>query len=209
MQELIIATGNRGKLAEIEKLCQDLPVHIRPQADLGIESPEETGLTFVENALLKARFASRASGRPALADDSGLVVPALGGAPGLYSARYAGEGASDEQNMQKLLTELASQPRRSREAYFFCVVVVLAHAEDPAPLIAEGRWRGTIALAPEGDHGFGYDPVFVPAEFESEPDRKTAAQLERATKNRYSHRGAALRHLATRLPNWIANLPEA
>ena len=187
----VLATNNRGKVAELTALLAGagLPIRITPQSSLGVEAPPETGLTFVENALLKARHAARATGLPAIADDSGLVVAALGGAPGVYSARFAGRDADDDANVAKLLASLAGHVS-DRNARFHCVLVALEHADDPAPLVASGTWDGEIALARRGSGGFGYDPVFF--------DRAlgvTAAELDSATKNRVSHRGAALHEL--------------
>jgi len=194
MQEVVVATGNRGKLGELEAMLEPLGWHVRAQGELGIDGPEETGLTFVENALLKARHAAGASGRAALADDSGLVVPALDGRPGIYSSRFAGAGAADADNVARLLEELDGVPESERGAFFYCVLVLLRHADDPCPLIAEGRWDGTIATAPAGDGGFGYDPVFVV------PERGcTAAALSPADKAALSHRGQAMAALRRRL----------
>lgn len=192
MQEVVVATGNRGKLGELEAMLEPLGWRVRPQGDFAIEGPEETGLTFVENALLKARHAARESGRPALADDSGLAVDALGGRPGIYSSRFAGSEADDAANVAKLLDALAETPESERGAFFYSAVVLLAHAEDPCPIIAEGRWHGRIATSPAGGGGFGYDPVFVVPEHGC-----TAAELAAEEKARLSHRGramAALRH---------------
>jgi XTP/dITP diphosphohydrolase len=165
-------------------------VQLVPQTALGVSDAEETGLTFVENALIKARHAARATGMPALADDSGICVDALGGAPGLYAARYAGKHGDSAANNAKLLHELAGVPTDQRSAYFIAVLVVLRHADDPAPLIAEGRWHGRILHAPRGKNGFGYDPVFF------DPVLGTgAAELDDTAKNRISHRGQALARL--------------
>ena len=186
----VLATSNRGKVAELAALLADarLPIRITPQSELGVDAPPETGLTFVENALLKARHAARATGLPAIADDSGLAVAALSGAPGVYSARFAGAHADDAANIAKLLASLAHA--RDRRARFHCVLVALEHADDPAPIVASGTWDGEIASAPRGTGGFGYDPVFfVPAL------GITAAELDPAAKNRVSHRGMALRGL--------------
>ena len=193
----VLATSNRGKAAELAALLADagLAIRIRPQGELGVAAPAETGLTFVENALLKARHAARATGLPAIADDSGLVVTALGGAPGIHSARFAGADADDDANIAKLLAALATH-MTDRRAHFHCVLVALQHADDPAPLIASGRWAGEVALVARGTGGFGYDPVFF--------DRTlgvTAAELDAATKNRVSHRGVALRELVELLKN--------
>ncbi|HET7306797.1 MAG TPA: XTP/dITP diphosphatase [Gammaproteobacteria bacterium] len=183
-ERLVLATGNRGKLAEIREV---LGVDVVPQSDFDIESAEETGLTFVENAILKARHAAKASGLPALADDSGLEVEALQGAPGIYSARYSGPDATDQANVAKLLDALRDRPEAERGARFRCVLVLMRHGADPSPLIFEGTWDGRIAMQPMGDNGFGYDPVFFVPEL-----GKTAAQLAAQEKNRLSHRGQAL-----------------
>lgn len=189
--EWVLATSNRGKAAELAALLADarLPMRITPQSELGVDPPPETGLTFVENALLKARHAARATGLPAIADDSGLVVAALGGAPGVHSARFAGAHADDAANIAKLLASLASHPS-DRSARFHCVLVALEHADDPAPIVASGTWDGEIAAAPRGTRGFGYDPVFYVRTL-----GVTAAELDPGAKNRVSHRGTALREL--------------
>ena len=184
---LVIASGNPGKLREIEPLLAPLGIEVVPQAQLGIAEAEEPHDTFVENALAKARHASRLAGLPALADDSGLCVPALGGLPGVHSAYYAGrQGGRDERdarNNAKLLAEL----RHERGAYYVCVIAVVRSAGDPSPLVAEGRWQGEIAAAPRGDGGFGYDPLFYLPEL-----ARTAAELAPEQKNRLSHRAQAL-----------------
>lgn len=187
---LVLATGNAGKVRELSALLAGEPWVVRPQSDFGVSEAEETGLSFVENAILKARNAARQTGLPAIADDSGIVCDALGGAPGIYSARYAGAGASDAANVDKLLAALAGVNDTARSARFVCVMVSLAHAEDPCPLIAQGRWEGRIAHAPRGTRGFGYDPVFIAAGGEL-----TAAELDPVLKNEVSHRGQALRAL--------------
>lgn len=192
MHKLVLATGNPGKLAEFRKVLSDLDLALVSQRELGIGDAEETALTFVENALIKARHAARSSGLPVLADDSGLCVDALGGAPGLRSARYAGEAGDAAANIAKLLDALRDVPPAARTAHFHCTLVLLRAEDDPAPLICEGRWRGTILAAPRGDRGFGYDPVFFDPQL-----GLGAAELEPAVKNRVSHRGialAALRH---------------
>ena len=191
----VLATSNRGKVAELSALLVNagLSLRITAQTELGVSSPPETGVTFVENALLKARHAARSTGLPAIADDSGLVVPALGGAPGVNSARYAGEEADDGANIAKLLDALA--PRRlDRSAQFYCALVALRHADDSAPLIATGSWTGTIAAVPRGRGGFGYDPVFLVPRLD-----RTAAELTPEEKNRLSHRGQALRGMVALL----------
>ena len=187
---MVLATGNAGKVRELDQLLAGLGVEVLPQSAFGISSVEETGLTFVENALLKARHAAHHSGLPAIADDSGLEVDALQGAPGIHSARYAGPEASDRDNLVKLLEALREVPEARRTARFQCLVVLLRHPRDPTPLICQGTWEGRIAFQPRGEQGFGYDPVFwVPQE------AKTAAQLPPQLKNRLSHRGQALARL--------------
>ena len=192
---LVVASGNRGKLAEFTDLLGDSGIEGIAQGELGVEDIEETGLTFVENALLKARHAARLTGLPALADDSGLCVDALGGAPGLYSARYAGSHGDAQANIDKLLDALHGVPDDLRSAHFHATIVLLRHAEDPEPLIAQGSWHGRILRARRGAGGFGYDPVFL------DPERgRSAAELDPALKNRISHRGLALAALRDRLP---------
>jgi XTP/dITP diphosphohydrolase len=193
----VLATSNRGKAAELTALLAEagLGLCVTAQAELGVQAPPETGITFVENALLKARHAARATGLPAIADDSGLVVDALGGAPGVHSARFAGDDAGDSANVAKLLTSLAQAPG-DRRAHFHCVLVALDHPADAAPLIASGSWEGTIAHAPQGTGGFGYDPVFFDPTLQ-----RTAAELDSAHKNQVSHRGIALRRLVELLKN--------
>ena len=185
--KLVLASGNRGKLAEMREILAGLDIELVAQSELGIDDIEETGATFIENALLKARHAARISALPALGDDSGICADALDGAPGLYSARYAGVHGDAAANIAKLLDALRGVPDERRHAHFHCTIVLLRHADDPAPLIAEGRWRGRVLHAPRGTNGFGYDPVFFdPAHGCS------AAELDAATKNRVSHRGQAL-----------------
>jgi XTP/dITP diphosphohydrolase len=188
-----LASGNAGKLAEFRELLGD-DFDIVAQHDLGVDDAEETGTTFVENALIKARHAAQVTGLAALADDSGLCVDHLKGAPGLYSARYAGVHGDSAANNAKLLAALEGVPAAARAAFFICVLVRLRHADDPAPLIAEGRWHGRVLDAPQGDGGFGYDPLFEP-----EGHTESAAQLDPAVKNRLSHRGQALAALRARL----------
>jgi XTP/dITP diphosphohydrolase len=194
VKRLVIASGNRGKLAEFADLLAGSGFECVPQAQLGVDDAEETASTFVENALLKARHAARITGLPALADDSGLCVDALGGAPGLYSARYAGVHGDAQANIAKLLDGLRDVPEARRSAHFYAVIVLLRHADDPQPLIAEGRWPGRVLTAPTGDGGFGYDPVFFDPEHGA-----SAAQLEASLKNRISHRGRALAALRAQL----------
>ena len=192
---LVLASNNAGKLAEFNRLLEGSGMKAMPQAELGVGDVKETGLTFVENAILKARNAARITGLPALGDDSGLCVDALNGAPGLYSARYAGPDGNASRNIAKLLDTLQSVPDEQRSARFCCALVLLRHADDPQPLIAEGRWEGRILRAPRGEHGFGYDPVFLDPE-----NNLTAAELNPVIKNRISHRGRALELLRQRLP---------
>ena len=194
MNKLVLASGNPGKLVEFNALLADVGFEVRPQSEFGVEDAEETGLTFIENAILKARHASEATGLPALADDSGLVVDALGGAPGLYSARYAGEHGNHAANIDKLLHELRDVPDESRTARFVCVLALLRHADDPQPLIAQGLWEGRILHARQGEGGFGYDPVFF-----SPTDHLSAAELPAEVKNLISHRGRALAMLRAAL----------
>lgn len=187
MQKVVLATGNAGKVRELAEPLAEFGLEIIAQTDLGVEGPEETGLTFIENALLKARHAARETGLPAIADDSGLAVESLGGAPGIYSARYAGPDASDQQNVEKLLEALQDVADAQRQAAFHCVLVYLRHADDPTPLVFHGRWPGVITHQPVGEGGFGYDPVFfVPQQ------GKTAAEMTKPEKLAVSHRGQAL-----------------
>jgi len=187
MNRIVVASGNAGKLAEFNRLLGENGIEFVAQGELGVEDIEETGLTFVENALLKARHAARVTALPALADDSGLCVEALDGGPGLYSARYAGEPSDAERNIDKLLQALDGVTEAQRGAHFHCSLVLLRHAEDPRPLIAQGEWHGRILAARRGAGGFGYDPLFLDPE-----TGLTAAELEPATKDRISHRGQAL-----------------
>jgi XTP/dITP diphosphohydrolase len=189
----VLASGNAGKVVELEQLLAGSGVELVAQTNLGVSDADETGLTFVENALIKARHAARATGLPALADDSGICVDALDGAPGLYAARYAGTHGDSAANNARLLRELDGVPMEKRTAYFIAVLVVLRHADDPAPLIAEGRWHGRILEAPRGEGGFGYDPLFLP-----DGHDVSAAELDFALKNRLSHRGQALDVLRAR-----------
>lgn len=193
-QKIVLATGNKGKVKEMADVLADLGFDVVAQTELGIESPEETGLTFVENALLKARYASQQSGLPAIADDSGLVVAALKGAPGLYSARYAGEDGNDAKNRQKLLTELADVPETQRQAKFVSCIVFLQHPTDPSPIIAEGECHGVIGFEEKGTNGFGYDSLFF-----SPAQGCTFAELETVEKKKISHRAQALKVLKAKL----------
>lgn len=196
MQKVVLATGNPGKVRELASLLADFGLDIVAQTELGVDSAEETGLTFIENAILKARHAAHITGLPAIADDSGLAVDVLGGAPGIYSARYAGVDASDQQNLDKLLLTLKDVPDAQRRASFHCVLVYLRHAEDPTPIVCHGSWQGVLTHEAAGSGGFGYDPIFFVPEL-----GKTAAELTREEKNAQSHRGQALRLLLDALRN--------
>ena len=191
---LVLATGNAGKLREMRAILAPWGVDVRPQSEFTRASVEETGLSFVENALLKARFAAEASGLPAIADDSGLEVDALHGAPGIHSARYAGPGADDAANNDRLLRDLETVPDSERTARYRCAMVYLRWALDPAPLVCQASWEGRIGRLPRGRGGFGYDPLFV-----VDDGLRTAAELEAAHKNEVSHRGRALRGLVAEL----------
>lgn len=193
-KSLVIASGNTGKIKEFQALLPNYS--LIPQTQFNVSEIEETGATFVENAILKARHAAKISNLPAIADDSGLVVSVLNDAPGIYSARYAGQGASDAENITKLLRELDGVPLPQRHAYFFCVLVLMRHAQDPCPIIAQGRWDGYILEQPQGEKGFGYDPIFgVPTH------NCSAAELSFEIKNALSHRGKALMQLQRDLEN--------
>ena len=197
----VLASNNKGKLAEFKRLFAEanLDVTIVPQGQLNIDDAIEDGLSFVENAIIKARHASRLSGLPAIADDSGLCVPVLGNAPGIYSARYAGEHGNDGKNNAKLIADLqplrTTQPDTPIEGMFVCVLAMVRHADDPLPIIAQGLWRGEILDAPHGDGGFGYDPLFWLPNLQA-----SAASLSAADKNRLSHRGQAIQQLLAQLP---------
>jgi len=192
--DLVLASANQGKLKELEHQLAGLEIKPRSQSDFGVEPVDETGLTFIENALLKAREASRVAELPALGDDSGLVVEALDGRPGIYSSRFAGDDAGDDENNEKLLQALDGLPAERRRAHFHCCLVLLRHPEDPDPLIAQGRWLGQIMSKPRGEGGFGYDPLFF------DPHKGVAAaELSLAEKARISHRGIALQSLIEQL----------
>jgi len=197
--EIVLASGNAGKLAELRELLAGAGHVLRAQSEFGIADADETGQTFIENALLKARHAAAASGLPALADDSGLCVDALGGAPGLYSARYGGVHGDSARNIERLLGELRDVPDVARTARFHCVLALLRSSDDPRPLVAEGSWEGRILREPRGARGFGYDPVFLDPE-----NGASAAELDPAIKNAISHRGRALAALKARLPELAA-----
>jgi XTP/dITP diphosphohydrolase len=196
MKQIVLATGNSGKVREINELLAGHDVEVIPQSAFQVPEAEETGLTFVENALIKARNAARHAGSPAIADDSGLEVDALWGAPGIHSSRFAGADASDRDNVEKLLAALADVAEERRTARFQCVMVYLRHPRDPTPLICQGTWEGRVLFAPRGSNGFGYDPVFYVPGHEC-----SAAELPPEVKNRLSHRGQALRKLIAALPD--------
>lgn len=194
MARVVLASSNAGKLREMSALLAPLGVELVNQRTLGIHSVEETGTTFIENALLKARHAAREAGLPAISDDSGIEVDALEGRPGVYSARFAGENASDEDNLRKLLREMHDVPAEFRQARYHCVIVFVRDANDRDPIVAHGTWEGHIGTEPRGSGGFGYDPIFIPADTHS-----TAAQLTPDQKNDVSHRAQALRALVAEL----------
>lgn len=196
MQKVVLATGNAGKVRELASLLNDFGLDVVAQTELGVDSVEETGLTFIENAIIKARHAAKVTGLPALADDSGLAVDVLGGAPGIYSARFSGVDASDQQNLEKLLEELQDVPDDKRQAQFHCVLVYMRHADDPTPLVCHGNWQGVITREQAGSGGFGYDPIFFVPSL-----GKTAAELTREEKSAISHRGQALKLLLEALRN--------
>ncbi|KPV90363.1 dITP/XTP pyrophosphatase [Pseudoalteromonas sp. P1-30] len=189
---LVLATGNPGKVNELANMLSPLNINVLPQSDFNVGEVAETGTTFVENAIIKARHAAKITGMPAIADDSGLEVDGLNGAPGVYSARFAGESASDQDNIDKLLNELADNP--NRKARFWCVLVLMRHADDPTPLICSASWEGKITQTQNGEGGFGYDPVFFVAE-----QNCTSAELTKEQKNAVSHRGQALKKLLLEL----------
>ena len=195
-QKIILASGNAGKLREFQQLLSGCGFEIVPQSEFNIANAEETGTTFVENAIIKARHACEQTGLPAIADDSGIEVDALNGRPGVYSARYAGENATDEKNNQKLLTELKNVPTEKRTARYHAVLAYMRHAADPTPILCHGIWEGIILTEPRGQSGFGYDPLFfVPSH------NCASAELDKAEKNRISHRGKAMQELLQKISN--------
>jgi XTP/dITP diphosphohydrolase len=194
VKRVVLASSNAGKLREMSALLAPLGLELVTQSSLGVHSAEETGTTFIENALLKARHAAHVTQLPAISDDSGIEVDALGGRPGVYSARFAGENASDQDNLRKLLAELHDVHAEFRQARYHCVIVFVRTANDPEPVVAHGKWEGQITTAPRGTGGFGYDPIFQPAGLHS-----TAAQLPPEEKNKISHRAHALLALVTEL----------
>lgn len=192
MTTIVLATGNQGKVKELASLLAAQHIEIKPQSEFNVPDVAETGTTFVENAIIKARHAAKITGMPAIADDSGLEVDGLNGAPGVYSARFAGEGASDQDNIDKLLNDLGNNP--NRKARFWCVLVLMRHADDPTPLICSASWEGEITQTQHGEGGFGYDPVFF-----VEEQNCTSAELTKEQKNAVSHRGQALQALLNEL----------
>ncbi|WP_085247692.1 XTP/dITP diphosphatase [Gilliamella mensalis] len=194
MQKIVLATNNQGKVNELQKLLADAGFDIIAQSQFNVPDANETGLTFIENAILKARHTAKLTGLPAIADDSGLAVDALDGQPGIYSARYAGEHGNDASNNQKLLNALQNIPKEKRTAYFYCALVFMRHENDPTPIICLGKWHGLILNEEQGDGGFGYDPLFYVPELNC-----TAAQLTKEQKSQLSHRGQALKQLITKI----------
>lgn len=199
-QKIVLASSNQGKLREIKAIFQDQPYELVPQSEYKVSDADETGLTFVENAIIKARHAAQCTGMMALADDSGIEVDYLNGAPGIYSARYAGQPCDNQANNDKLLSTLKNVPEDQRSARFQCVIVLMRHANDPTPLICTGTWEGKIVEQQTGANGFGYDPLFfVPTH------HCTSAELSPEVKNTLSHRGQALRELANKFPTFLSN----
>ena len=194
IKDLVLASANKGKIKELQDMLGGLGINIIPQQQLGIEDAEETGLTFVENAILKARHAAEISGLPAIADDSGLEVDYLKGAPGIYSARFSGVDATDQSNLDKLMAEMRDAPADQRSARYQTVIAVMTHGSDPTPILCHGTWEGEIAFEEKGNQGFGYDPVFKPADADCH-----AAELEKSVKNTISHRGKAINQLLKKL----------
>ena len=198
INQVILATGNKGKVKELARMLSGLQIDVLPQSDFAVSDVPETGTTFVENAIIKARHAAKQTGLPAIADDSGLAVSALGGQPGVYSARYSGEDATDQTNIVKLLKVMADIPTQKRQAKFLCVLVFMRHADDPTPIICQGEWHGHISTEQHGENGFGYDPVFWVDE-----KNCSSAQLSSEQKNLLSHRGKALKLLLAELNNLL------
>lgn len=198
INKIVLASGNRGKLKEFNEIFAPLQIDVMPQSDFAVQDADETGLSFVENAIIKARHAARVTGLPALSDDSGLEVDALNGAPGIYSARYAGAGCGDDENNRKLLQALEQVPTEQRSARFQCVLVFMRHAEDPTPLICQGSWEGVILDTPRGHNGFGYDPLFFVPELNC-----ASAELTSDQKQKYSHRGKAVRQFIEQIGPWL------
>jgi XTP/dITP diphosphohydrolase len=197
-KKIVLATGNRGKVKELAHMLSGLGIEVLPQSEFDVTEVSETGSTFVENAIIKARHAAKQTGLPAIADDSGLSVDAIGGKPGVYSARYSGDQATDQSNIIKLLDAMADVPKDKRQATFLCVLVYMRHADDPTPIICQGEWVGEITTEQQGEHGFGYDPVFW-----VEEQNCSSAQLSPEQKNILSHRGKALKLMLAQLQNQI------
>jgi XTP/dITP diphosphohydrolase len=198
VDKVVLATGNKGKVKELARMLSGLGIEVLPQSEFAVTEVAETGSTFVENAIIKARHAAKQTGLPAIADDSGLAVDALGGAPGVYSARYSGDQATDQSNIIKLLAAMADIPKERRQAKFLCVLVFMRHADDPTPIICQGEWGGEITTEQQGENGFGYDPIFW-----VEEQNCSSAQLSPEQKNVLSHRGKALKLLLTQLQSKI------
>ncbi|MGR6841350.1 XTP/dITP diphosphatase [Aliivibrio wodanis] len=194
MSKIVLATGNQGKVREMAGVLSDFGFDVVAQSEFNVSDVAETGTTFIENAIIKARHAAKETGLPAIADDSGLEVDALNGAPGVYSARYSGEGATDQKNIDKMLTAMEGIPAEKRTARFHCVLVLMKHENDPTPLICHGSWEGHITTEQQGENGFGYDPIFWVSE-----DNCSSAELEPARKKQLSHRGQALKKLFSAL----------
>ncbi|MGJ8680334.1 XTP/dITP diphosphatase [Paraglaciecola sp.] len=199
-EKVVLATGNQGKVKELGDMLAALDIEVFSQNELAVDEVAETGTTFVENAIIKARHAAKITGLPAIADDSGLAVDSLGGAPGVYSARYSGENATDQTNIDKLLVEMQDVPLGQRQARFLCVLVFMRHANDPTPIICQGEWLGNITQNQQGENGFGYDPVFWVDE-----QNCSSAELTREQKNALSHRGKALKQLVLQLQTQITD----
>jgi XTP/dITP diphosphohydrolase len=198
LDKVVLATGNKGKVKELARMLSGLGIEVFPQSEFSVVDVAETGTTFVENAIIKARHAAKQTGLPAIADDSGLAVDALSGKPGVYSARYSGDQATDQSNITKLLDAMADIPKDKRQAKFLCVLVFMRHADDPTPIICQGEWSGEITTKQQGENGFGYDPVFW-----VDTQNCSSAQLSPAQKNAFSHRGKALKLLLAQLQNEI------
>ena len=196
MSSIILASGNPGKLREFKQMFKDLPYLVEPQSEYGVPDVPETGTTFIENAIIKARYAAEITGKPCIADDSGIEVDALSGEPGIYSARFAGIGASNEANLNKLLDVTKEIPSEQLSCRYVCVLVLMRHAKDPTPLISQATWEGTLLREPVGENGFGYDPIFWLEEYGC-----SSAQLAPELKDQISHRGKALRDLVKQLQN--------
>lgn len=194
LEKIVLASGNKGKIKEFQSILAPLNIEVIPQSAFDVSDADETGLTFIENAIIKARHAADVTGLPALADDSGVAVDALGGAPGIYSARYAGTPSNAKANLEKLIDDMKDVPDDKRQLSFHCVLALMTHAKDPTPLIAHGRWDGVMLRAPQGKNGFGYDPVFFVKD-----ENKSAAELPAELKNQLSHRGRAIAQLIDKL----------